>query len=212
MAMPFQPWRAALQPASLGGAGFHVEVGSQASGRRIALHEYPKLDTPYAEDMGRRARRWPTTGYCIGPYYLQDRDALTAVLEVEGPFTFVHPSLGENQVVCEGYSVTEVREKGGFCIFEMQFVEAGASPDNSVTDDTQAQVGSSADSASTTAAASLDSGLSGQGGIGSDAVAGRQVVFSSSPLPSVVVPPATPAPAADFTLASNSGLIAALAA
>jgi len=187
--MPFQPWRAALQPASLGGVGFHVEVGSQASGRRIALHEYPKLDTPYAEDMGRRARRWPTTGYCIGPYYLQDRDALTAVLEVEGPFTFVHPSLGENQVVCEGYSVTEVREKGGFCVFEMQFVETGASPDNSVTDDTQAQATSAANDSNGNTASTVDGGLASQGGIGSDAVASAGANANITP---VTTPTASP--------------------
>ena len=164
MPLPFQPWRDALLPASFGGAEFHVETGSQASGRRIALHEYPKQDVPFAEDMGRRARRWTIAGYCIGPFYLDDRDALIEVCETEGPYTLVHPSLGEMQVVCDGYSVNESREKGGFCVFEMQFIEAGADPDSGISDDTPAQVNNAANAAGPTMAAAGDAGLSGSGG------------------------------------------------
>src|SRR5262245_43356359 len=97
--MPDQPWRRSLLPASFRGAGFHVELSSFGSGRRIALHEYPKRDTPYAEDMGRRAKRIGVTGYLIGPNYLTPKARLNAALQEEGPGTLVHPTMGELAVV-----------------------------------------------------------------------------------------------------------------
>ena len=164
MPLPFQPWRAALLPASFGDALFHVETGSQASGRRIALHEYPKQDTPFAEDMGRRARRWNITGYNVGPDYLDYRDALIAVCESEGPFTLVHPSLGEMQVVCDTYDVSESREKGGYCTFQMLFIEAGQDPGADASDDTQSQVSSAANDANSAASSQLNTGLAASNG------------------------------------------------
>ena len=32
---------------------FYVEIASKSGGRRTAFHQFPKRDTPYAEDMGR---------------------------------------------------------------------------------------------------------------------------------------------------------------
>lgn len=186
MAMAYQPWRAALLPASFGGAGFKVEAGGFGGGRRLSVHEYAHSDTPFVEDLGRKARRWQITGYCIGPGYLADRDALIAVCEAEGPFTLVHPSLGAEQVHCEVCNPVEVREKGGYVVFELVFVEAGQSPDTATTTDTQAQVASAADANS---AAATGSSTAGTGGIGSDAVASSQAA-------SVVTPVTTPLPAA----------------
>ena len=186
MAMPYQPWRAALQPASFNGCGFKVETGSMPGGRRLAVHEYPKGETPNTEDMGRRATRWQITGYCIGPTYLDDRDAIISASNEEGPFTLVHPSFGSMQVHCELCVPTETREKGGICSFEMTFVEAGADPDAGTTADTQAQTNSAADASNTATAAAVDNGLSASstaptiGGIGSDAVAGSKTVYPSN--------------------------------
>ena len=35
----------------------------------MAEFQFPKGDTPYAEDMGRAAKRWQITGYVIGDDY-----------------------------------------------------------------------------------------------------------------------------------------------
>jgi hypothetical protein len=59
------PWRDALLPAMFDGCPFHVEAGSQGGGRRIAVHQFPKRDLPYSEDMGRRATEITVRGYCI---------------------------------------------------------------------------------------------------------------------------------------------------
>ena len=77
-----------LVPATFRLAPFHVDANSRTSGRRIVLHEFPKRDTPYAEDMGRSARRFPVTGYVIGPDYQIWRELLVLALEAEGPGLF----------------------------------------------------------------------------------------------------------------------------
>ncbi len=211
MAMPFQPWRAALQPASFGGAGFKVEAGGKRGGRRIAEHEYSKQDTPFGEDMGRKAHRWAITGYCIGPGYLAARDALIAVCDSEGPFTLVHPSLGTEQVHCDDYDVSESREKGGFCTFQLVFVEAGQDPGAATTADTQSQSNAAADASNGTAATTVDNGLAGQGGIGSDSVASSQAAAAAQNVTPVTTPTASPSdgfggPSAPTTYPPTGGI------
>lgn len=151
------PWRAQMQPASFRGCGFHVEVDTLSGGRRIALHEYPKRDIPYAEDMGRRAQRHTIEGYLIGPDYITFRDNLRNALELEGPGQLVHPFLGTFQVSVDQYSVTESRERGGYCIFSMLFVEAGQ-PVNYIqgATNTAANVVSAAQTSDAAAASSLN--------------------------------------------------------
>lgn len=124
--MTISPWRMRLQPASYNGIRFHVEVGARASGRRIALHEFPKRDIPYSEDMGRKAKRFTVSGYVIGPNFEDQRDALIAAFEAEGTGRLVLPtSTDEKLVVVDGYTVTERRERGGYAEIEMGFIEAG---------------------------------------------------------------------------------------
>ena len=139
-------WRLRMRQASFKGAAFHVESQGRVSGRRTVLHEYPKLDTPYAEDLGRHAVRYQITGYVIQRWqpkvgapqnvggmdwnYDMARDRLIAALEDLGPGRLVDPynnRIGPQQFQCERYAVTETRERGGYAQFEMQFVEAGGS-------------------------------------------------------------------------------------
>jgi len=133
-------WRKRLRQASFKGAAFHVEQQGRASGRRTVLHEYPKRDDPYAEDLGRHARRYQIVGYVIQRWpgaqhgnmandYDLARDALIAALESEGPGRLVDPysnRIGPELFQCEHYSMTESREHGGYAQFEMAFIEAGA--------------------------------------------------------------------------------------
>jgi prophage DNA circulation protein len=154
-------WRARLLPASFRGAGFHVETNARASGRRIAMHEFPKRDDPYAEDMGRRARRHPVTAYIVqsvlnGFDYVPERDALIDALEAEGPGLLILPTLGEYSVVCAGYNVAERRERGGYCEFEIDFLESGDGVALRFFDDTAGLVEQKADDAGAAAAESLD--------------------------------------------------------
>jgi prophage DNA circulation protein len=111
-------------------APFHVDVNSRVSGRRTVLHEFPKRDTPYAEDMGRKARSFPVTGYVIGPDYQIFRELLVAALEMEGPGLLILPTLLQRDTIMvqpRDYTVRETRQQGGMAEFEMNFVESGES-------------------------------------------------------------------------------------
>jgi len=124
------PWRKRLVPASYGSARFHVEQQGRSGGRRVVLHEYPKRSQPFAEDMGRTAFRYQMTGYIIGPSYHEGKRALMKVLDEQAGATLIDPYIGEpKKCICERYSVSETRERGGYCTFEMTFVELG-SPGN----------------------------------------------------------------------------------
>jgi prophage DNA circulation protein len=133
------PFRDEWLPASFRGAMFHVETGSKESGRRIVVHEFPKRDIPYAEDMGRRTMEFSVRGYCITfpvdtsiDLYRRDyrvaRDALIAALETEGPGTLQLPTIKPMLVVCPQYRWSEEARSGGFCVFDMSFVEYGLAP------------------------------------------------------------------------------------
>jgi prophage DNA circulation protein len=124
------PWRDSFLPAQYKGAQFFVESGGPESGRRIVLHEFPKRDPPYAEDMGRRARRISVRAYCIQsarrPDYRGPRDALKSALEAPGAGKLQLPFLNLGQVVVERYKLTEEDKYGGYCVFDITFAEAGA--------------------------------------------------------------------------------------
>jgi prophage DNA circulation protein len=132
------PWRAKLLPASFRDANFHVESGSRENGRRIVTHEFPKKDYPYSEDMGRRAIEFSVRAYCIqfvtdaNQLYNRDyriaRDALQERLEEGQPGVLQLPTLKPLMVVCARYRLTEEERAGGYCVFDLSFVELGAPP------------------------------------------------------------------------------------
>jgi prophage DNA circulation protein len=132
-------WRDELLPASFRGAFFHVEAGSKESGRAIVVHEFPKRDYPYPEDMGRRTMQFAVRGYCIvyptntnEPLYQRDyrvaRDLLFAALEEIGKGVLQLPTIPPMLVVCPQYRWTEEQKLGGYCTFDMTFVEWGDPP------------------------------------------------------------------------------------
>ena len=156
-----------LIPASFRGMPFHIEAGAKVSGRRNVVHEYPKRDDPYTEDMGRKARRFQISAYVIGSFYVLEREALVTALEIEGPGTLIHPTMGVMQVVVDGYSVAESREEGGLARFEIQFVEAGTTPFSPASTNTQSATSSAADTAGNSAASAANNAT---GTLGSGAV------------------------------------------
>jgi prophage DNA circulation protein len=78
--------------------------------------------------MGRSARRFPVTGYVIGPDYQIWRELLVLALEAEGPGLLTLPTWLQRDTIlvqAREYTVRETRQAGGMAEFEMQFVEAG---------------------------------------------------------------------------------------
>jgi prophage DNA circulation protein len=140
------PWRKKLLPASFKGVEFHVEAAIEERGRRLVVHEFPKKNRPYAEDMGRRAFAYTVRGYVIAygrdrkndegvvldPRYVRDytllRDRLRDVLDEGGGGRLQLPSMAPVIVACDRYRLTEEQRLGGYCTFDMIFVEQGEAP------------------------------------------------------------------------------------
>ncbi len=111
--------------ASFRGVTFFVQRAERTGGRRKVTHEFPKRDDPFIEDLGRKARTYPIEGYVIGDDYIDARDALTSALEdVEGPGTLVHPYYGIRRCVCDNFTISESIDDGGMANFRIQFDEA----------------------------------------------------------------------------------------
>lgn len=155
-------WRQRLRPASFRGVEFHVETDTFQGGRRTVVHEYPKRDLPYSEDMGRHALRYTITGYIIhgdrrlSGSVIQQRDRLVDALNTEDAGTLIHPSMAPMIVMCERFGKTESRQRGGYYEFEMQFVEAGVDVFATAEVDTAGVTQRSADSTEQAAKAALD--------------------------------------------------------
>lgn len=118
-------WLDNYRQAKFRTAEFFVPSAENSGGRRGVLHEFPKRDLPFVEDMGRKARTFNLEAYVIGEDYFSARDALIEALETEGPGKLVHPYLGTLDVFCTNYSFRETVTETRMARFSMTFVEAG---------------------------------------------------------------------------------------
>jgi len=148
-------WRDNLLPAMYDGVPFFVDAGARESGRRTVVHEFPKRDVPYAEDMGRRAIEYTVRGYVVAfmsdtkavsdparpdymaQLYMRDyritRDRLQMRLDTGGEGVLQLPYMARASegaplqltAVCSRYRMTEEDKLGGYVVFDMTFVEFG---------------------------------------------------------------------------------------
>ena len=124
--MPIEAWLTRLLGASFRGVGFHIERHEGIpAGRRLAVHEYPGRDLPYAEDMGHRTRTFTVDGYVIGAAYYLERDRLIEACSQPGPGTLIHPYLGPRRVECMSCRVMESSQERRMARFSLDFLDAG---------------------------------------------------------------------------------------
>lgn len=121
-------WKTGFGPASFRGVAFFVRSNERSGGRRLAVHEYPFQDAPYAEDIGRKRRGFSVEGYVVGEDYTTDRDDLLDALEQDGPGPLVHPYWGSRTVAVDDFRVRESTDEGGMAVFSIQFIETPAQP------------------------------------------------------------------------------------
>ncbi|MGY2732394.1 DNA circularization protein [Sphingomonas sp. UYP23] len=121
-----------LLPATFRGVPFVVTNDSVSVGRRQAVHQYPGRDEPWAEDMGRTARRFRLRGFIAtgsirtvgGPIQLQ-RLLLLAALEKEGSGTLTHPTLGILNISVLNSEIEQDLGAGRMSNISLEFVESG---------------------------------------------------------------------------------------
>ena len=132
---------------SFKGIDFYVERSDTKGGRRWVVHEYPRRDVPYAEDMGRSAKEWRLSFFVAGDDYDQWRNMLIDALDSPGAGTLVHPYLGTFRAVATDPRWRESTREGGICYFEVTFVESGEPDLPATAKDTQKDVRDKADKA-----------------------------------------------------------------
>lgn len=123
-------WLDQLIPASWQPAGgqplfFSVRDSDIASGRKIALHDYPFRDQPWPEDIGKKGRGYTVQGFLVGDDCYQQEQAFIAAAETAGPGIFVHPTLGPRNVTLLDFTSGQSMEAGRTVTLNFRFIEGG---------------------------------------------------------------------------------------
>lgn len=141
-------WRDLLLPAAFRGVPFFYQDTEFEGGRRLANHEFPKRETGYIKDLGKRNRQYNITSYVLDDEdYFTARDALISALEEEGSATLDHPYLGPLTVNIEKFRMHETRAEGAMARFEITAFDAGDNPSPESSDDTQDESDEASDDA-----------------------------------------------------------------
>ena len=139
-ATPWPAWLTQLQAASFRGVVFKFGSSARQNGRRVVIHEYPDVDQPDTEDLGRKPRTQTIEAWVIGSNYMAERDALEAALDMAGPGDLIHPYKGKMSVVITDWTVTEQIDQGGMARFSISYVQAAAVTQPAAAAATQAAV------------------------------------------------------------------------
>ena len=118
-------WKDRLRPASFRGIAFFIDSSQYTGGRRVAFHEFPDRDNPYAEDLGKVGQTFRVEGHILGDTYFDLKQQLLNAANQEGPGELVHPYYGTLLVQCGAFSIDEENREGRIAKISFQFYEAG---------------------------------------------------------------------------------------
>lgn len=118
-------WKDKLRPASFKGISFEVEDTDSDTGRRSQLHEYPNRDTPFNEDLGKKAERYSFVAFILGDDCLDRAAELRNACKNGGTGTLIHPAFGTALVDCESCKVSYSFREGRMARISLSFVEHG---------------------------------------------------------------------------------------
>lgn len=107
---------------SFRGVPFFVESHQFGTGRRIAVHEYPGLDDPFNEDMGRVSRSVTLAGYLVGEDVKAQKDQLLEAMEKGGSGKLVHPYMGTKNAQPAGLQISESAKEKRWVGLSLSFV------------------------------------------------------------------------------------------
>lgn len=113
----------ALGEGSWRGVIFHVESINGNRGRRGEETEYPYLDDPDFDDLGRAKREHSVSGFLVGPGWEAQWDALLKAIEQKGPGVFVHPWRGPLTCRLRTSSETYSSQDLGTVSFTLELLE-----------------------------------------------------------------------------------------
>lgn len=108
-----------LQEASFKGFAFLVNTESNASGKKVVVHEYPNSDKRFVEELGQVPSTFTLNAIVHGDINLRNR--LEQLLREPGTGTLVHPVYGIIDVMAGDYSVASNQRSVGEFNFSIVF-------------------------------------------------------------------------------------------
>lgn len=108
--------------ASFKGINFRVRTESITDiGRKKVLHEYPKSDIRFIEDMGQIPSTFSITAFIHGENWIQDSEKLQKALNENTEGRLVLSTLGAYDVFALQYSIEETQSEIGETKFNLNF-------------------------------------------------------------------------------------------
>ena len=182
---------AGYRQCSFRGVPFAVIGSGGRAGRKVAVHDYPFLDTPWAEDMGRAGRGFRVRGFVCGELFRVQFDLVLAAVEQAGPGLLIHPTRGVVNASVLNFDWNEPDGIAGVVEFQIEFLEQRSVLSTAVLVAAQAVIAvaggllsTSASSdyvADTASAYALGTAASGAAGAVATAWAGQVVTLSQTP-------------------------------
>ena len=114
-----------LFSASYNGVPFVVRKADGEFGRRVVVHKYAFRNTPWPEDVGKKAREFEIDGFIEGDDVTAQLQFLLSVVELNGSGVLIHPSLGILNVTLLNLRTEESYEHGRVVMLHFKFIEAG---------------------------------------------------------------------------------------
>lgn len=116
-------WKTGFKtPASFRNVPFYVQGYDGTFGRRSVEHEFPLVDTPISQDLGKQKRVFKIDGYVLGNDYLIDRDKLIDACEIPGAGLFYHPYYGKFNAIAKPITIRETSTDTRICYFSFEVV------------------------------------------------------------------------------------------
>lgn len=117
-------WLKTWSRASYRGAKFWVDKDQLGTGRRLVVHEFPKRDDPYVEDMGRSANKITVTAYVASDNVLAEAKALKVACDRGGVATLQLPE-ERMKAHCESCERAWDKNIQGYIAFNLVFWREG---------------------------------------------------------------------------------------
>lgn len=125
--MAISEWKRRLlkNPASFRDIPFHMESNELSFGPKTAIHEFPKRDQNFIEDMGRRTKGYSITGYFLGNNYLTVKNLfIDTIDQYKGRGILIHPYYGRLSIIITSeVNISESTSEGGFARFTFSCME-----------------------------------------------------------------------------------------
>jgi len=126
-------WRDRLQLASFRNVNFYTESHSFSGSRNIVTYEFPGSEDFATDDLGKKVNSYSISAYIFGDDYMSQRDALLSAVQEPGSGSLVHTYLGNLEVFCSTWSLSENDQEGRFAKIDLTFIPVGTTQIENVT-------------------------------------------------------------------------------